>query len=175
MGWRFISFTASQPISCADTLIYRSRVPDSVLGDQIRDFLIRQRLGFVATVSPDGSPNVSPKGTIFVWDQSTLIFADIRSPQTVTNLQTNPRLEINVVDPILRRGYRFRGRGRVLEEGQPYLRMLEFYADLGIKSKIHRIVQVYVDDVSEVTSPLYDTGISEDEIARTWRARLLSG
>ena len=27
-----------------------------------------QRLGFVATVCPDGTPNLSPKGTTAVWD-----------------------------------------------------------------------------------------------------------
>lgn len=40
----------------------------------------RQRLGFVATVSPDGPPNLSPKGTVSVLDDDSLVFADLRSP-----------------------------------------------------------------------------------------------
>jgi predicted pyridoxine 5'-phosphate oxidase superfamily flavin-nucleotide-binding protein len=31
------------------------------------------RLGFVATVCPDGTPNLSPKGTTAVWDADHLV------------------------------------------------------------------------------------------------------
>jgi len=66
-----------------------------------------QRLGFVATVTPDGRPNLSPKGTTGLWDDERLFFADIASPGTVANLRANPHVEVNVVDPILRKGFRF--------------------------------------------------------------------
>jgi len=48
--------------------------------------VVEQRLAFVATFCPDGTPNLSPKGTISVWDDDHLVFADIRSPGTITNL-----------------------------------------------------------------------------------------
>jgi len=146
-----------------------------VLDGKIRDFLLRQRLGYVATVSPDGSPNLSPKGTILVWDETHLVVADIRSPQTVKNLESDPRLEVNVVDPLSRRGYRFRGTGRILERSSLYGDIIAFYRGLGIRSRISGIILVTVDSADEVTSPLYDAGMSEEEIRRIWRARLLSG
>ncbi|HEX3199220.1 MAG TPA: pyridoxamine 5'-phosphate oxidase family protein [Propionibacteriaceae bacterium] len=59
-----------------------------------------QRLGFVATVCPDGTPNLSPKGTTRVWDDEHLVFCDLMSPQTVEDLRINPAVEVNVVDPI---------------------------------------------------------------------------
>ena len=41
-----------------------------------------QRLGFVATVNADGTPNVSPKATFIVLDDATIGFGDIlSSPQ----------------------------------------------------------------------------------------------
>ena len=61
-------------------------------------------LGFIATVCPDGTPNLSPKGTITAWDDDHLVFADIRSPGTIANLRTNPSIEVNVVDQLVRRG-----------------------------------------------------------------------
>jgi uncharacterized protein len=66
-------------------------------------------LCFAATVSPDGRPNVSPKGTIRVWDDRHLFFLDIASPGTRANLQARPWMELNVVDQLSRRGYRFFG------------------------------------------------------------------
>ena len=79
--------------------------------DDMKRVVEEQRLGYAATVCPDGTPNLSPKGTVTLWDEDRLIFADIRSPRTVDNLRRNPAIEINVVDPFSRRGYRFKGAG----------------------------------------------------------------
>src|SRR5437762_5463435 len=76
-----------------------------------------QRLGFVATVCPDGTPNLSPKGTTAIWNDDHIVFADIRSPATISNLRSNPTVEVNVVDPILRKGYRFKGTAEIHSEG----------------------------------------------------------
>ena len=61
-----------------------------VITSEIKIFLNSQKLGFVATVSSDGKPNISPKGTIIPWSDDLLAFADIRSPDTMMNLQNNP-------------------------------------------------------------------------------------
>jgi len=74
-------------------------------------------LGFVATTSPDGAPNVSPKSTFFVVDDNTIAFGEIRSPGTIRNLRANPRIEIIFVDPFVRKGYRFAGTAGVVERG----------------------------------------------------------
>ena len=144
------------------------------ISDEIKHFLERQKLGFVATISPDNTPNVSPKGTILAWDDEHLIFADIRSPQTISNLENNPSVEINVVDPILRKGYRFKGKGMILKDNEEFSKILKFYEEKGIKSKINAVVIVKVDTLSEVTSHLYDLGFSEEEIKEKWKKHYLS-
>ena len=144
------------------------------ISDEIKHFLERQKLGFVATISPDNTPNVSPKGTILAWDDEHLIFADIKSPHTISNLENNPSVEINVVDPILRKGYRFKGKGMILKDNEEFSKILKFYEEKGIKSKINAVVMVKVDTLSEVTSPLYDLGFSEEEIKEKWKKHYLS-
>jgi hypothetical protein len=49
-----------------------------------------------------------------------LLFVDIASPQAIANLRNDPRIEINSVDFIRRRGYRFAGTAQVLESGPIY-------------------------------------------------------
>ena len=98
-----------------------------ILTEDMKRVVEEQRLGFAATVCSDGTLNLSPKGTTAVWDDDHLIFADIRSPRTVENLRHNPAIEVNVVDPISRKGYRFKGRGVVLAEGNRFDETLEFY------------------------------------------------
>jgi uncharacterized protein len=40
----------------------------------MKNLVERQRLGFIATVCSDGTPNLSPKGTLCVLDDDHLIF-----------------------------------------------------------------------------------------------------
>ncbi|HTW39350.1 MAG TPA: pyridoxamine 5'-phosphate oxidase family protein [Thermoplasmata archaeon] len=79
-----------------------------VLATEVRQFVRHERLRYVATVSADGAPNLSPKGSFTVWDDRRLIFADVESPRAIRNLDSNPKVEVNVVDPFTRKGYRFR-------------------------------------------------------------------
>jgi hypothetical protein len=51
-----------------------------MLTPDMRRVIEEQRLGFVATAAPDGTPNVSPKGTFVVLDDRTIAFGEIRSP-----------------------------------------------------------------------------------------------
>jgi len=139
------------------------------ISEEIKNFVNSQKLGYVATVSKDGTPNLSPKGTIVVMSESTLAFADIRSPQTIQNLQDNPSVEINVVDPFQRLGYRFKGEGKIISEGSEFDKILDYYENAGIKSKINSVVVVDVKSMSEVTSPSYDLGVTKDELVSKWK------
>ena len=139
------------------------------ISEEIKNFVNSQKLGYVATVSNDGTPNLSPKGTIVVMNESTLVFADIRSPQTIQNLQNNPSVEINVVDPFQRLGYRFKGECKIINEGQEFDKILDYYENVGIKSKINSVVIVDVESMSEVTSPSYDLGVTKDELVSKWK------
>jgi len=145
-----------------------------VITPEIKDFLNLQKLGYVATVTSDGKPNISPKGTIIGWDSKTLAFADIRSPDTMKNLKDNPNVEINVIDPLLRKGYLFQGTSRIIEDETLYQEILNYYRANGIKSPINSIVLVDVSNISDVTSPLYDMGISQGEIKSKWQKHFAS-
>ena len=139
------------------------------ISEEIKNFVNFQKLGYVATVSKDGTPNLSPKGTIVVMNRSTLVFADIRSPQTIENLQDNHSVEINVVDPFQRLGYRFKGECKIINEGPEFDKILDYYVNVGIKSKINSVVIVDVESMSEVTSPSYDLGVTKDELVSKWK------
>jgi uncharacterized protein len=141
-----------------------------VLTDDMKRVVEQQQLGFVATVCPDGSPNLSPKGTTAIWDDDHLVFADICSPGTIANLTANPAVEINVVDPLARKGYRFKGTARVFGAGPDYEAGLAFYAKRGSTSAKPHIVLVKVAYAAELISPAYDSGRSEAAVIAKWRA-----
>jgi uncharacterized protein len=142
----------------------------ATLTEDMKRVVAEQRLGHVATVCPDGTPNLSPKGTTLVWDDNTLVFADLRSPGTIRNLLQNPAIEINVVDPVARRGYRFKGAATVVREGALYERAKRFYYDrLGLSGeRVRTVVFVRVARALPLTSPAYDLGRDEASVKQQW-------
>ena len=137
------------------------------LTEEIKKFVIDQRLGYHATVRPDGTPSLSHKGTTSVYDDEHLFFADIRSPQTVANLRSNPAIEVNVVDVFSRRGYRFTGTATVHEQDEVYRRGLQLLRerDYGAyDDRVRSIVLIEVQSAEQMTSPAYDTGQTEAEL-----------
>jgi uncharacterized protein len=115
-----------------------------------------------------------PKGTLSVVDEEHLAFVHLASPHTVANLRRDPRLEVNVVDPILRKGYRFAGTGQVLTGGPDYDRMMDWFArqrGTDYRARAHGIVLITVTAVEPLISPAYDDGSTEEQIAAQWRDR----
>jgi predicted pyridoxine 5'-phosphate oxidase superfamily flavin-nucleotide-binding protein len=139
----------------------------NLLTEEICEFVNRTKLAFVATVCADGTPNLSPKGTIIAWDKDHLAFADIYSPGTTNNLLNNPAIEINVVDVFCRKGYRFKGVAEVLQQGEVFESILQYYRDAGSQYKINNIVLVQVNFITPLFSPAYDR-FSEAEIMDKW-------
>jgi uncharacterized protein len=137
--------------------------------------VLEQRLGFAATVRADGTPNLSPKGTTTVLDDEHLLFADIHSPGTVRNLEQNPSIELNVVDPIVRKGYRFKGRAKVHRSGETYERGLRLLAERGYSAshgRVRTIVIIRVEQAKPLISPAYDSGATEQEVAAVWERQI---
>ena len=140
-----------------------------ILTGDMKRVVNEQRLAYVATVCPDGTPNLSPKGTTAVWDDDHLVFANIRSPGTLANLRQNANVELNVVDPFLRKGYRFKGIATVLEFGALYDQAIAFYQQRGSRvSAIREVVMVRVQSAQPIDSPAYDLGLTEDEVRARW-------
>jgi general stress protein 26 len=149
-----------------------NEAPAELTADMKR-VVAEQRFAFVATVCPDGTPNLSPKGTIAVWDDGHLVFADIRSPGTISNIKKNPSVEINVVDPFSRKGYRFKGIAEVVVAGELFQEIMSFYrgrwvdtAKSTTEPKILRFVLVKVETASPLISPAYDNAPADEQSIR---------
>lgn len=135
------------------------------------DVIESSKLMFVATVRADGTPNLSPKGSVRVLDGEHLIFADIASPQTVENLRVRPAIEVNAVDFIRRRGYRFRGTAEILEPGDRDFEWIAAWllAVNGDRVPCHHAIKIKVSEAAEVLSPAYThQHVPESELRRSW-------
>jgi predicted pyridoxine 5'-phosphate oxidase superfamily flavin-nucleotide-binding protein len=150
-------------------------VTTGILTEDMRRVVSEQRLGFWATVGTDGTPNLSPKGTTDVWDGDHLWFAEICSPQTVENIRAGSVVEVNVVDPFLRKGYRFKGPAVVHGPGTPvHAEGLERMRAAGsaLVHRVRAVVVLEVEATAPVVSPAYDDGtLSEADVLAIHQAR----
>lgn len=146
-----------------------------MLTQDMRRVVERQRLGFVATVCRDGTPNLSPKGTFVVIDDHTLAFGEIRSPGTLANLGPRPDVEVNFVDPLSRKGFRAKGRGHFHARGTPeFERRIGHFERWGeLTRRINGIVEISVASVAALVSPAYDDGATEEALRAQWVKTLL--
>lgn len=128
-------------------------------------------LGFVATVSVDGAPSLSPKGTFFIIDDATIAFGDIRSPGTIRNLSANDRIEVNFIDPFTRKGCRLTGHGTVIPRDDERFAALLAHFSGSLGTRFRSIVTIAVTKALPVTSPVYDDGAQEADIRRSWTTR----
>ena len=134
----------------------------------------RIRLGFVATVSNEGRPYVSPKGTFIVLNATQLAFAEIRSPQTLLNLTHNAETEVNFVDPFLRKGVRVRGEANILhstsdEFEKIFPRFKSEWPTLAHRMKA--FIEINLTDVKPLSTPPYDDGVSEEEMIALYKEK----
>jgi uncharacterized protein len=139
----------------------------TVLDEEMKRVVREQRLGYVATVCPDGTPNLSPKGTTAVWGDDHLVFLDLFSPGTVANIEAgNPVVEVNVVDPIRRKGYRFKGPAEAHRDGRVFDDVVQWYEqERGTDpARINSVVLVRVELAAPLVSPAYADGSSEATI-----------
>ena len=143
-----------------------------ILTDDMKRVINEQKLGFVATVNDDATPNLSPKGTMVVLDDDTIMFGEIRSPNTIANIRANPAMEINFIDPMARTGYRFRGQARIIEGGSnEFETLLPRFDGWGeLAGTINAIIALRVERALPLSSPAYDMGATEADLRKTWMA-----
>ena len=133
------------------------------------------RLGFVASADAGGRVNVSPKGTFIVVGDDTLAYAEMRSPNTVRNIQERPEVEINFVDILSRKGVRLRGHARLENRGSATFGELlpQFSAhwpDLG--DMFNAAVLIVISICNPLVSPAYEKGAEEAELRALWKQKI---
>lgn len=116
----------------------------ALLTDAMQE-MIKQHQCFVATADKAGRPNVGPKRSTQVLDDSTLMFAEATGKKTFQNLQENPQVAIAVVDREKMDGYRFVGTATIHTSGEIYDRVAAQMQKAGIKAQA--VVTVQVEEI----------------------------
>ena len=127
------------------------------INQSFREEAERAVLCWLATVSADGQPNVTPKELFAIHDDETLVIADVLSTNSVRNIQANPRVCVSFIDVFAQRGFKVDGEARVIAPeapdfatfGAPLLKMA------GQTFPVRHAIVVRVTRISRIWAPSY--------------------
>ena len=86
------------------------------LNDEVKE-VFQDQLVFIATADKQGNPNVGPKGSMHVFDDETLVYAEGTAKKTLQNLQENSRVALVAVDRERHLGFQIKGTAELLFSG----------------------------------------------------------
>lgn len=75
-------------------------------------------LCWLATISADGFPNVSPKEAFLHDGQGKILVANIASPLSVQNIEQNDKVCISFVNIFTQKGYKVTGRATIFKSSE---------------------------------------------------------
>ena len=140
------------------------------LTGDIRHSIDRSVLCWLATVSEDLIPNVSPKEIFTYFGEDTIIIANIASPQTMRNLQNNKNACVSFIDVLVQKGYQVKGQAEIIKKGAVgFMKMEEQLLILtGGKFPFSSIIRIQVQSVRPIIAPkyiLYPETTEQEQIA----------
>ena len=124
----------------------------ATLTQEMKDLVAAQQC-FIATVNPDGTPNVGPKRSTRVLDDEHLAFNEVTSKQTWTNVKNGSKVAIAVVDRETMRGFRFVGTPEAVTSGQVFEQAAETMKARGMTAPLTAVVKVKVEKIYNLGMP----------------------
>jgi predicted pyridoxine 5'-phosphate oxidase superfamily flavin-nucleotide-binding protein len=84
------------------------------LTTEIKEYINRSVLCWLATASSENLPNVSPKEIFNYYGTDKIIVANIASPQTVRNIKQNHNVCISFIDIFIQKGFQVKGKAKIV-------------------------------------------------------------
>jgi|GEM_PF-492120 len=103
---------------------------------RLHDLLARGHSIWVATVAPDGAPNVSIKGSGSLLDDQHLYFADLYHRETPENLEHDPRVAVGIHDYKAKVAMQIKGHAVIIQYGDLVDDMKQRLAAVGEKRRL---------------------------------------
>ena len=127
-------------------------------------------LCWLATSSTSGQPSVSPKEVFAVFNDDSIIIANIASPNSAQNIRENCKVCVSFVNVLTQKGFQIKGAAHDLRRGDDEYSEIERVL-LGItqgKFPFKSVFRVMAEEVSEILAPrywLYPETTEQDQIS----------
>ena len=127
-----------------------------ILSEDIKKSINTSVLCWVATVSKENMPNVSPK-EIFTYHKNSIIIANIASPQTIKNIKHNQNVCVSFIDVLVQKGYQLKGKAIIVSKADDEFDNLsvDLLKMTGDKFPFNEIININIESAKPFIAPKY--------------------
>lgn len=128
-----------------------------MLQPEIKKYIDQSVLCWLATVSVDNIPNVSPKEIFTYYKEAFIIVANIASPQTVKNIQQNSHVCISFIDIFVQKGFQIKGKAKIIDHSDQEFQIMENQLTkmTGGKFPFSTITKIEIEQSKPIIAPKY--------------------
>jgi len=145
-----------------------------MINNEVKNYIDRSVLCWLATSNSENEPNVSPK-EIFTWlDDTTVLIANVASPNSVNNIKDNPNVCVSFVDVFIQKGFKLKGIATLVDKADDDFRekvkpLTDLFTD---QFPIKGVIEIKVTKVAKIQAPsyfLYPETTEQSQIASAMR------
>lgn len=127
------------------------------LNIEIKKCINKSVLCWLATVSNENIPNVSPKEIFNHFKTDKIIIANIASPQSVKNIKQNTNICLSFIDILVQKGFQLKGKARIVEKTDvDFLEMEKTLVKMTEgKFPFATITEITIQQVKPIIAPKY--------------------
>ncbi|MGB5497496.1 MAG: pyridoxamine 5'-phosphate oxidase family protein [Maribacter sp.] len=127
------------------------------LTKEIKEYIDNSVLCWLATVSAENIPNVSPKEIFNSYGTDEIIIANIASPQTVRNIKQNENVCVSFIDILVQKGFQIKGKAEIIKKSDSeFLKREKTLTEMtGGKFPFATITKITIGKVKSIVAPSY--------------------
>ena len=128
-----------------------------MLTEEVKNYIDKSVLGWLATSDRNNEPNVSPKEIFTYKDDTTFLIAHLASPNSVNNIKENPNVCVSFVDIFVQKGFKLKGLATIIEKGDEIFEhavqpLINLFTD---QYPIKAVIEISVTKVETIQAPSY--------------------
>lgn len=128
-----------------------------MITDEVKKYIEKSVLCWLATSNRQNEPNVSPKEMFTLYGDSTLLIANIASPNTIQNIEVNSNVCVSFLDIFVQKGFKLKGAAKIIDKTDiDYDEKLKMLTSLFTdRFPIKSIIEINIRKVDKIVAPSY--------------------
>ncbi|MDJ7444470.1 pyridoxamine 5'-phosphate oxidase family protein [Salmonella enterica] len=119
--------------------------------DEKMKAMLAVQLPVQATTGEDGLPDIGPKRSLRMYNDTTLIYNENTGGRTLQNIRAGSKMAVAVIDRENRDGYRFICTPVIVEDGDAYQNAQDFAQNNGMQQPLCAVV-LQIDEIYSLRS-----------------------
>ena len=124
---------------------------------EVKNYIDKSVLCWLATSNRQNEPNVSPKEIFTYKGSRTLLIGNVTSQNSINNIKDNPNVCVSFVDVFVQKGFKLKGTAVLIDQNDSkYSEKVKPLTDLFTDEfPIKTVIEIEINKVDKIQAPSY--------------------